>query len=159
MITPTSPSGHSAFRACAGPHIPMATVARPSTQCEWATSQVLPNWDDREPFWENLFTFLLSLRNRLLGSTDLISDTCYLNNRQQQQQKNTHTLIFEVLHLRSVFLQSPYLSLFTSIFTFNFSTAVPGIYKNRPSGRIDLIHWETFVVCLKRPCQGNIKPA
>eukprot|EP00064_Thunnus_orientalis_P017166 superscaffoldBa00003571_g17246 len=32
MITPTSPPGHSAFRACAGPHIPMATVAGPSTQ-------------------------------------------------------------------------------------------------------------------------------
>lgn len=53
MITPTSPPGHSAFRACAGPHIPMATVAGPSTQCEWATSQVLPNWDEGETFWEN----------------------------------------------------------------------------------------------------------
>lgn len=53
MITPTSSPGHSAFRACAGPHIPMATVAGPSTQCEWATSQVLPNWDEGETFWEN----------------------------------------------------------------------------------------------------------
>lgn len=53
MITPTSPPGHSAFRACAGPHIPMATVAGPSTQCEWAASQVLPNWDEGETFWEN----------------------------------------------------------------------------------------------------------
>lgn len=53
MITPTSPSGHSAFRACAGPYIPMATVAGPPTQCEWATSQVLPNWDDGETFWES----------------------------------------------------------------------------------------------------------
>lgn len=53
MITPASPPGHSAFRACAGPHIPMATVAGPSTQCEWATSQVLPNWDEGETFWEN----------------------------------------------------------------------------------------------------------
>lgn len=34
-------------------HIPMATVAGPSTQCEWATSQVLPNWDEGGTFWEN----------------------------------------------------------------------------------------------------------
>lgn len=53
MITPTSPPGHSAFRPCAGPHIPMATVAGPSTQCEWAPRQVLPNWDEGETFWEN----------------------------------------------------------------------------------------------------------
>lgn len=53
MITPTSPPGRSAFRACAGSHIPMATVAGPSTQCEWATSQALPNWDEGETFWEN----------------------------------------------------------------------------------------------------------
>lgn len=53
MITPTSPPGPSSFGACAGPHIPMATVAVPSTQCEWATSQVLPNWDEGETFWDN----------------------------------------------------------------------------------------------------------
>lgn len=36
-----------------GPHIPMATVAGLSTQCEWATGQVLPNWDEGETFWES----------------------------------------------------------------------------------------------------------
>lgn len=60
MITPTSPPGHSAFRACAGPHIPMATVAGPSTQCEWAASQVLPNWDEGETFWENAQSWIFS---------------------------------------------------------------------------------------------------
>lgn len=60
MITPASPSGQPDFKACAGPHIPMATVAWLATQCEWATRQVLPNWDDGETFWDKAESFHLA---------------------------------------------------------------------------------------------------
>lgn len=60
MITPASPSGQPDFKACAGPHIPMATVAWLATQCEWATRQVLPNWDDGQTFWDKAESFHLA---------------------------------------------------------------------------------------------------
>lgn len=74
MITPASPSGQPDFKACAGPHIPMATVAWLATQCEWATRQVLPNWDDGETFWDKAESFHLAFvsgRSRLVASSRL----------------------------------------------------------------------------------------
>lgn len=126
MITPTSPPGRSAFRACAGPHIPMATVAGPSTQCEWATSQALPNWDEGETFWENaqsqIFSPLFCPRVIVFLAPVIQYQTLglYLFFEQWSAAaaavEKPHCLYCEVLHPCSMLLQIFHLSSGAHIF-------------------------------------------